>query len=137
MVYGYRAALKILDTYCLRFRREHLPYNVRNIITRWAPPSENDTEAYIRHVVRLSGLGGNENIPRPNRYRNFERLEKTARLIAAMTCVENGIPMKEVDMDAIWKGYDLAWPGRRVPEVVEEETPVFEDVFDWDEYWGW
>lgn len=137
MVYGYRAALKILDTYCLRFRREHLPYNVRNIITRWAPPSENDTEAYIRHVVCLSGLGGNENIPRPNRYRNFERLEKTARLIATMTCVENGIPMKEVDMDVIWKGYDLAWPGRRVMEVVEEETPVFEDVFGWDEYWGW
>ena len=137
MAYGYRAAWKILDTYCLRFRREHLPYNVRNIITRWAPPSENDTEAYICHVVRFSGLGGNENIPRPNRYRNFERLEKTARLIAAMTCVENGIPMKEVDMDVIWKGYDLAWPGRRVTEVVEEETPVFEDVLGWDEYWGW
>ena len=136
MAYGYRAAWKTLDTYCLRFRREHLPYNVRNIITRWAPPSENDTEAYIRHVVRLSGLGGNENIPRPNRYRNFERLEKTARLIAAMTCVENGIPMKEVDMDAIWKGYDLAWPGRRVTEEVEE-VPVLEDVFGWDEYWGW
>ena len=40
-------------------------------------------------------------------------------------------------MDAIWKGYDLAWPGRRVPEEVEEETPVFEDVFGWDEYWDW
>ena len=136
MAYAYRAAWKILDTYRLRFRREHLPYNVRNIITRWAPPSENDTEAYIRHVVRLSGLGGYENIPRPNRYRNFERLEKTARLIVAMTCVENGISMKEVDMDAIWKGYDLAWPGRRVPEEVEE-VPVLEDVSVWDEYWDW
>ena len=135
MAYGYRAAWKILDTYCLHFRREHLPYNVRNIITRWAPPSENDTEAYIRHVVRLSGLGGYENIPRPNRYRNFERLEKTARLIAAMTCVENGIPMKEVDMDAIWKGYDLAYPGRRVIEEVEEIVEL-EDGFGWDEYWG-
>ena len=57
-------------------------------------------------------------------------------LIAVMTCMENGIPMKEVDMDAIWKGYDLAYPGRRVIEEVEE-TPVFEDVFGWDEYWGW
>ena len=35
MAYGYRAAWKILDTYCLRFRRERLPYHVRNIITRW------------------------------------------------------------------------------------------------------
>lgn len=137
MAYGYRAAWKILDTYCLRFRRERLPYHVRNIITRWAPPSENDTEAYIRHVVRLSGLGGYENIPRPNRYRNFERLKKTARLIAAMTCVENGISMKEVDMEAIWRGYDLAYPGRRVPEEVEEEMVELEDVFGWDEYWDW
>ena len=53
-----------------------------------------------------------------------------------MTCVENGISMKEVDMEAIWKGYDLAWPGRRVPEEVEE-VPVLEDVFGWDEYWDW
>ena len=39
------------------------------------------------------GLRNNNplNIPHSNRYRNFERLEKTVRLIAAMTCVENGI----------------------------------------------
>ena len=57
--------------------------------------------------------------------------------IAAMTCVENGVSMKEVDMEAIWKGYDLAWPGRRVPEEVEEEMVELEDVSVWDEYWGW
>lgn len=152
MAYGYRAAWKTLDTYNLRFRREHKPYNVRNIIARWAPPSENDTEAYVKAVVKLSGLGGNENIPRPNRYRNFERLEKTARLIAAMTCVENGIRMEQVDMDAIWKGYDLAWPGRRLKGLTEEadstqevadSEPTDEDLKHpethsvWDEYWDW
>ena len=152
MAYGYRAAWKTLDTYNLRFRREHKPYNVRNIIARWAPPSENDTEAYVKAVVKLSGLGGNENIPRPNRYRNFERLEKTARLIAAMTCVENGIRMEQVDMEAIWKGYDLAWPGRRLKRLAEEaplaqeatgSEPTDEDLKHpethsvWDEYWDW
>ena len=136
MAYGYRAAWKILDTYCLRFRRERIVYNVRNIIARWAPPTENDTDAYVRTVVSLSGLGGYENVPRPNRYRNFERLEKTARLIAAMTCVENGISMKQVNMDAIWKGYDLAYPGRRVAEA-EEEQPMLENAPMWDEYWDW
>ena len=69
MAYGYRAAWKVLDTYCLRFTREREAFNVRNIIARWAPPSENDSDAYIRTVVSLSGLGGYENIPRPNRYR--------------------------------------------------------------------
>lgn len=152
MAYGYRAAWKTLDTYNLRFRREHKPYNVRNIIDRWAPPTENDTEAYVKAVVKLSGLGGNENIPRPNRYRNFERLEKTARLIAAMTCVENGIRMEQVDMEAIWKGYDLAWPGRRLKRLAEEaplaqeatgSEPTDEDLKHpethsvWDEYWDW
>lgn len=152
MAYGYRAAWKTLDTYNLRFRKEFKPYNVRNIIARWAPPTENDTEAYVKAVVKLSGLGGNENIPRPNRYRNFERLEKTARLIAAMTCVENGIRMEQVDMEAIWKGYDLAWPGRRLKGWTEEadsaqeaagSEPTDEDLKHtetpsvWDEYWDW
>ena len=151
MAYGYRAAWKTLDTYCLRFRRKRQPYNVRNIIARWAPPSENDTDAYVRAVVKLSGLGGNENIPRPHRYRNFERLEKTARLIAAMTCVECGIRWHEVDWDAIWQGYDLAWTGRL--KGLAEEAPPAQEATDseptdedlkhpethsvWDEYWDW
>ena len=151
MAYGYRAAWKTLDTYCLRFRRERKVYNIRTIIARWAPPSENDTDAYVRAVVRLSGLGGNENIPRPNRYRNFERLEKTARLLAAMTCVECGIQWEQVDWDAIWQGYDLAWTGRL--KGLAEDAPPAQEATDseptdedlkhpethsvWDEYWDW
>ena len=134
MAYGYRAAWKTLDTYCLRFRRERKVYNIRTIIARWAPPSENDTDAYVRAVVRLSGLGGNENIPRPDRYHNLDRLEKTARLLAAMTCVECGIPWKEVDWEAIWQGYDLAYPDRRRKYQAGrmQEKPMV-----WDEYGDW
>lgn len=133
MAYGYRAAWKVLDRYCLHFRRVRKPYNVSNIIRRWAPPSENDTEAYIRSVVRLSGLGGNENVPRPL---TGVDLERTARLLAAMTCVENGIGMEEVSMDAIWQGYDLAFPGKRleVAAMLRGEDPK---VPVWDEYWDW
>ena len=152
MAYGYRAAWKTLDTYCLRFRQQQKSYNVRNIISRWAPPSENDTEAYISAVVCLSGLGGYENIPRPNRYRNFARLEKTARLIAAMTCVENGIRWEQVDWASIWEGYDLAYPNRRqkglAAEAAMEEAMVWgeptpedlaraADPTMWDEYRDW
>ena len=120
MAYGYRAAWKTLDSYYRRFRSERKPYTVRTIISRWAPPSENDTEAYIRAVVRLSGLGGNETITRPCIHRAFGRLGVTARLIAAMTCVENGIRMNQVDMEAVWQGYDLAYPGRRLKGLAEE-----------------
>ena len=131
LAYGYRAVWKILDTYCLRFRRERIAYNVCNIIHRWAPPSENDTRSYIRHVLTLTGLGGNEYIPRPYRNREFYRLERTVLLIAAMTCVENGIRMEQVDMQAIWDGYDLAYPGKR-----KDDRPA-EDLTAYDEYWDW
>ena len=147
MAYGYRAAWKVLDTYCLTFRRERRAYNLRNIIARWAPPSENDTGAYVRSVVMLSGLGGNENMARPLRGRDLER---TARLIAAMTCVENGIAYKEVDWEAIWEGYDLAFPGKRLEkqQVLKGGNPIVEqplslpktkpeDFCYWDEYEDW
>ena len=127
MAYGYRAVWKILDTYCLTFKKEGKAYNVRNIIGRWAPPTENDTDAYVRAVVKLSGLGGNENMPRPKHYRAFGEVDKLVRLIRAMTCVENGIKWEEVDKEAIWQGYDLAFPGVR-----KDDKNVV-----WDEYWDW
>lgn len=147
LAYGYRAAWKVLDTYCLAFRRERKPYTLRNIIARWAPPSENDTDAYVRSVVGLSGLGGNESMARPLRGRELDR---TARLIAAMTCVENGIAYKNVDWEAIWEGYDLAFPGKRLEkqQVLKGGNPIVEQPFtlpewksedfcDWDEYADW
>ena len=135
MAYGYRAAWKILDNYWLDFSRRRVPYTLRNIIARWAPPTENDTESYIRTVVSLSALGGNESIPRPL---SAHHLDKTARLIAAMTCVENGIGMDKVDMEAVWKGYDLAFPGKRHNRRHRHAMQqALEDIRHWDEYWDW
>ena len=85
MVYGYRAAWKVLETYWNHFTGHGLAFNVRTIISRWAPPKENDTENYIRTVLLISGLGGMENLPQPSRKVDEERL---VRLIGAMTCVE-------------------------------------------------
>ena len=151
MAYGYRAAWKILDTYCLAFKREGKAYNVRNIIGRWAPPTENDTDAYVRAVVKLSGLGGNENMPRPKHYWNFEEVDKLVRLIRAMVCVENGIKWEKVDTKDIWKGYDLAFPDAR--KTKDRNPPSSNKPLDipparlpdeitkigphWDEYWDW
>ena len=151
MAYGYRAAWKILDTYCLAFKREGKAYNVRNIIGRWAPPTENDTDAYVRAVVKLSGLGGNENMPRPKHYRAFDEVDKLVRLIRAMVCVENGIKWEKVDTKDIWKGYDLAFPDAR--KTKDRNPPSSNKPLDipparlpdeitkigphWDEYWDW
>ena len=45
MAYGYRAVWKTLQSYYNRFCQQSKPFSVQNIISRWAPPSENDTEA--------------------------------------------------------------------------------------------
>ena len=135
MAYGYRAAWRILFTYFYRFVSQHKPFTVGNIIARWAPPTENDTEAYIKAVTRLSGLGGNESVPRPLRFWNFLDLEKTARLIASMACVECGMKMDEVNMDEVWEGYDLAFPKSSRRKKMREEREALQAR---DEYalWG-
>lgn len=53
--WGFRAAFRLLLTY---YDRYHLT-SVGKIVLRWAPPNENDTQAYIRFVVsdlRRQGL---------------------------------------------------------------------------------
>lgn len=51
--YGFRAAFLTLQNYGKR------GYNtIRKIVTRWAPPSENPTQTYIKYVaVRMAYLG--------------------------------------------------------------------------------
>lgn len=45
--WGYRAMFVLLESY----RRRYAIDTLRGIITRWAPPLENDTESYIRFVA--------------------------------------------------------------------------------------
>jgi hypothetical protein len=113
---------------------------VTNIISRWAPPTENDTRNYIRTVLTLTSLGGKENLPQPSRGVDTERL---VRLVQAMTTMECGVPYKEVDVDAIREGWELAFPGKRSlartkpVEDREEECVNPEDLLFWDEYRDW
>lgn len=45
-VWGIRAMIKVLLTYSRKYKLD----TVRGIISRWAPPSENDTDEYIQFV---------------------------------------------------------------------------------------
>ena len=101
-------------------------FTVRNIISRWAPPKENDTEAYIRTVLRLTGIGGKENLLPPENVDSYDRL---AKLVSAMTCVECGIPMQQVDNEAIFQGYRMAFP--------ENQAELDAYFIARDEYWNW
>ena len=51
--YGIRALAKVL----LSYYRKHGLNTVHGIIDRWAPPSENNTGAYVNHVASILGVG--------------------------------------------------------------------------------
>ena len=94
MAYGYRAVWKILQTYYERFCMQNKTFTERNIISRWAPPKENDTEAYIKNVLNMASIGGKEKLLPPSNVLGYGRL---SRMVSAMTCIESGIPYREVD----------------------------------------
>ena len=54
--YGIRAMFKILKTYNDKYNLN----TIEGIINRWAPPIENDTEAYIDFVSSKVGKNGSE-----------------------------------------------------------------------------
>ena len=88
--WGIRAACCILKTY----QRKYQATCVEDIITRWAPPSENATSEYIRTVCRLTGFGGKE------------RLEESQlpALVCAMAFVECGA---HISKETINKAHSL------------------------------
>ena len=91
MVWGYRAMFVLLHTYALRRGCRTL----RDYISRYAPPSENNTEAYIRRVSRMTHIDEGEVV---------DTLSKSMMvpLVAAMSEVENGVAAHLDDVRAGW-----------------------------------
>lgn len=56
--YGIRALVRVLITY----QDKHKLSTIDGIISRWAPPVENDTEAYIMAVVSSTGFARNKEL---------------------------------------------------------------------------
>ena len=57
MEYGWRAAFVIL---CRTYYGKYGLKTIRDIVSRWAPAKENNTEAYIRHVSDYTGISPNK-----------------------------------------------------------------------------
>ncbi|EOV0999180.1 hypothetical protein ACOGYE_003515 [Edwardsiella piscicida] len=55
---GWDAARRQLSLYYTRDRLS----TVRGLVSKWAPPSENDTEAYIAEISKRMGVGANDKI---------------------------------------------------------------------------
>jgi hypothetical protein len=95
--YGWRAAFYLLTrTYYHKYRL----YTIRTIIRRWAPSNENDTNAYIANVSKLTGIDPDEPIGIPS--------ESPTRWIAlgvAMAIQENG--SNSFDYYAMLRGWEM------------------------------
>jgi len=92
MPYGYRAAFVTLATYLSRGCN-----TIEKIISRWAPPNENDTQAYIRTVVKYSGVAADEVLTAASG-------DKYILIMSAMSFVENGV---NADINQIKAGFAL------------------------------
>ncbi|MFI3322095.1 MAG: structural protein P5 [Rikenellaceae bacterium] len=91
MAHGYRALIKLLQNY----RKFHGCSTIADIISRWAPPSENDTSAYINRVCKCMGTDANY-MP------NINDKQVMCSLAAAISLVENGTPAVMIDIEAGW-----------------------------------
>jgi hypothetical protein len=92
MPYGYRAAFVTLCTYLSRGWN-----TIEKIISKWAPPSENNTESYIANVERWSGVPRNKELTAADG-------ADYILIVAAMSFVENG---KNADISQVQAGFNL------------------------------
>lgn len=88
---GYRAMFVVLDTYARRYALK----SIREMITRYAPPSENFTEGYIRFVARTAGITPDEEL-------NTRRPQDMIPVVMAMSEIENGTPANIGDVHRGW-----------------------------------
>lgn len=77
--YGIRAMIVILRNY----QSKHGLLTITGMIKRWAPPNENNTQAYINSVAQATSTGVNEPI-------NLTDSRKLFSLLKAIIQHENG-----------------------------------------------
>lgn len=110
MAFGIRAAALNLIAYQDRYNID----TVRELVERWAPHNENDVEAYIKTVCRVSGFTEKE----PLDLHKFEHLKPLLK----------GMIRQEVGGDAKHVSESELDEGLRRAGIVPESKPVAKDV---------
>ncbi len=91
IAWGYRAMFVLLYTYSKRGDK-----TLRQMITRYAPPIENDTNNYLNFVALRSGTSFDTPLDTLSE-------EQMIPIIASMSHIENGTPAILDDVTAGWK----------------------------------
>lgn len=96
MEYGIRAAIKLVCNHISGQTGRHKPCtNLVQLIETWAPSTENDTEAYIKTVEKLTGINRYQRIYANNR-------EMVSRIVTAMAKVETGVLLDPSLVRSAW-----------------------------------
>lgn len=93
ITYGLRAGLIIIRKYMMMYNL----HSIHAIVSRWAPPSENDTTAYIKSVSSMMKMHALQTF-------DFGDRGRIVALVSAMCKVETGIT---IDQKLIESAYDL------------------------------
>ena len=97
VAYGYRAMFVLLDSY----RRRYSLSTIRQMINRYAPPSENFTEGYIRFVAQRTGI-------HPDEALDTRSERDMVPIIMAMSEIENGVKAVVADVEAGWAMFEAS-----------------------------
>ena len=95
MAYGYRAMHYLLR----RYKNSYQLNTLEQMINRWAPPTENHTDAYIEFVAKRSGIGRDQIV-------DVSNMTVMCRIVEAMAKIENGNKY-EPDMNEVRDGWIL------------------------------
>lgn len=93
MTYGLRAGFIIIRTYMTKYKLT----TIHSIVSRWAPPKENDTDAYVKSVSSMMKMHALLTF-------DFSDRGRIVALVSAMCKVETGIT---IDQKLIESAYDL------------------------------
>ena len=95
-VWGIRALMRIL----LVYRFSHKKYTIEDIIARWAPPSENDTDAYIKFVCERMDFNPMDQLD--------NSIEHYLPLVKSIIKMENGDQpySDEILVEGMYKAWD-------------------------------
>ena len=99
LAYGCRAALKLLRTYY----EKHKCCTISKIIRRWAPETENNVQAYIKNVSRMTGIGATTPLPPMKEETKLVWCD----LVLAMATVECGLDTQ--GREELTPSIDVGW----------------------------
>ena len=93
MAWGYRAMFVLLDSYRKRYGLKTL----REMLTRYAPPTENHTALYIESVCDMAGVKADTEIDTHSK-------RMMIPIVAAMSRIENG---RIANLQEVEQGWQL------------------------------